>query len=137
MDSNNVLRLAIMLSSTQTHTFKKNLNKLIKLVLFDSYSKPIQVTTIINNIKSVFALEFTETEILTAIKDDTGIIIHEDNDPIKSTYEISPEEYQKIALCQNVNIELYLTEFLKLNSDSVAFSFEDAKNIIYKFIYYF
>jgi hypothetical protein len=124
-----------MLSSTQTHTFKKNLNKLTKLILFDSYSIPIQITTIINNIKSVFSLEFTETEILMSIKDDTGIIIHEEKDPIKNTYEITPDEYQKISLSQDVTIELYLTEFLKLNPDSFEFSFDDAKNIIYKFIY--
>lgn len=135
MDSNNVLRLALMLSSTQTHTFKKNLNKLTKLILFDSYAIPIQITTIISNIKSVFSLEFTEAEILMSIKDDAGIIIHEEKDPVKSTYEITPDEYQKISLSQDVNIELYLTEFLKLSPDLFEFSFEDAKNIIYKFIY--
>ncbi len=135
MDSNNVLRLALMLSSTQTHTFKKNLNKLIKLVLFDSYSSPMNIMAIINNINDVFSLSFTDAEIIAAIKDDSNIVIHEKDDPVNNLYEITPEEYKKISLYQSVNIDIYLTEFLNIRTDFLEISFETAKELLYKFIY--
>lgn len=135
MDSNNVLRLALILSSSQTHTFRKNLNKLVKLVLFDSYSKPLNIITIANSIKNEYSLEFSESEIVSAIKDDSGIIIRTDKDPIDYSYELTPEEYQKISLRQQVNIDQHLSSFIDAFPDYSLFTFESAKDIIYRFIY--
>lgn len=135
MDSNNVLRLALILSSSQTHTFRKNLNKLVKLVLFDSYSKPLNIITIANSIKNEYSLEFSESEIVSAIKDDSGIIIRTDKDHIDYSYELTPEEYQKISLRQQVNIDQHLASFINAFPDYSLFTFESAKDIIYRFIY--
>ena len=135
MDSNNALRLALMLSSSQTHTFKKNLNKLVKLVLFDSYSKPLNIITIANSIKNEYSLEFSESEIVSAIKDDDGIIIRSDKEHIDYSYELTPKEYQKISLRQQVNIDQHLASFIKSFPAYSLFTFESAKDIIYRFIY--
>ena len=135
MSKNDILRLALILGGNQAQNFTTNLRKIVKLVLFDNYEKPIKISTIVRCISERYLLEFDETEILKSIKDDSGIIQIKDHDPIDNLYSITPSEYEKIRNKQSSNIDEFIKIFLSENT-SVDIPFEDTKELIYKFLYY-
>ena len=63
MQQNDFLRFALILSSGQAATFKKNLEKIIKLILWDSYSTPLSSLEISRRAKDVYSLSFSADEI--------------------------------------------------------------------------
>lgn len=62
------LRLALMFGDNNASTFKKNLEKMITLVLYDNYDEPLNVVSIISNLKVSYGLDFSEHEIVGAIE---------------------------------------------------------------------
>lgn len=116
MKEHDYLRLAIILSDSQASTFKTNLLKIVKLVLFDSYGSGMIIRDISNCIQQKYGLEFTDEEILNSIKKDRkcGVVLKNDSDdPVYREYELTPEEYNKIYCRENENyLEKIVIEFL-------------------------
>lgn len=99
MDQASFLRLALVLSDGQAMTFKKNLLKLVNLILFENYGQELTISEIIKKISEKYSLDFADTEIKAAIcSASNGSIIETkpSKDPVYFTYSISPNEYAKL-----------------------------------------
>lgn len=133
------LRLAIMLSDSQASTFKSNLLKIIKLVLFESYGNGMIIREISNLIQQKYGLEFTDEEILNSIKKDrkNGIILkNEADDPVYHKYELSPNEFEKIQCKESQDyLKKIIFEFLEENKDVNDYSIEDYQELILRYFY--
>lgn len=139
MKEQDYLRLAIILSDSQASTFKTNLLKIVKLVLFDSYGSGMIIRDISNCIQQKYGLEFTDEEILNSIKKDRkcGVVLKNDSDdPVYREYELTPEEYNKIYCKENENyLEKIVIEFLKDNKDISDFSVDEYQDLILRYFY--
>ena len=136
MVSNNIFRLAMILSSGQAQNFQTNLKKLIKLILYDNFSTPIKLSEIQSSIEEQYSLTFSDDELLNAIKTDKDIIVHNYADPVKNTYELQPSKFKSIQIQQTVNIDDYISRFLESDENESAWNFEIVKELIYKFLYF-
>ena len=58
MNQASFLRLALVLSDGQAMTFKKNLLKLVNLVLFENYGQDLTISEIIKKISEKYSLDF-------------------------------------------------------------------------------
>ena len=67
MDQASFLRLALVLSDGQAMTFKKNLLKLVNLVLFENYGQELTISEIIKKISEKYSLDFADNEIKSSI----------------------------------------------------------------------
>lgn len=67
MNQASFLRLALVLSDGQAMTFKKNLLKLVNLVLFENYGQDLTISEIIKKISEKYSLDFADNEIKSAI----------------------------------------------------------------------
>lgn len=140
MNKNDFIRFALVLSDGQATTFKKNLTKIIKLVLFDYFGQPLTIGEIIKGAKESYSLEFSEDEIKNTIKynkSNVFIEVYRASDVIKSTYSISPEEYEKM---QNKEKTQFMTEMVKrylgeFDKDS-NYSIEQISTLVFRYIYY-
>ena len=63
MNQASFLRLALVLSDGQAMTFKKNLLKLVNLVLFENYGQDLTISEIIKKISEKYSLDFADNEI--------------------------------------------------------------------------
>lgn len=136
MVANNIFRLAMILSSGQAQNFQTNLRKLVKLVLYDNFETPIKLTQIQSTIAEQYSLAFSDSELLSAIKKDSEIIINTCTDPVDNTYQLQPEEFKKIQGKQTVNIDEYISIFLNSDESEDSWEFEIVKELIYKFLYF-
>ena len=136
MVANNIFRLAMILSSGQAQNFQTNLRKLIKLVLYDNFETPIKLTQIQYIIEEQYSLVFSDSELLTAIKKDSDIIINACIDPVDNTYQLQPEEFKKIQGKQAVNIDEYISLFLDSGESEDSWDFDLVKELVYKFLYF-
>jgi len=112
MVANNIFRFAMILSSGQAQNFQTNLRKLVKLVLYDNFDTPIKISQIQSIIEEQYSLAFSDSELLSAIKKDSDIIINACTDPVDNTYQLQPEGFKKIQVKQTVNIDEYISMFL-------------------------
>ena len=99
MNQASFLRLALVLSDGQAMTFKKNLLKLVNLVLFENYGQDLTISEIIKKISEKYSLDFADNEIKSAISSaPSGSIVEArpSTDPVYFTYSISPNEYKKL-----------------------------------------
>lgn len=138
MHSDNIFRLAMILSNSKASTFKTNLLKLVMSVLADVYPKALTVNDIIENINTNFSLEFSEQEILESLKRNNKVIIDKKDDQIYNLYRLSPEEYQKQENKKNTNIDDYISAFIKEHEslDDSSLTLDEVKKIIFKFLYF-
>ena len=136
MVSNNIFRLAMILSSGQAQNFQTNLKKLVKLVLYDNFETPIKLSKIQSTIKEQYSLTFSDFELLSVIKKDQDIIINICDDPVHNTYQLQPYEFKNIQGKQTVNIDNYISKFLESDQSEDAWSFDTVKELIYKFLYF-
>ena len=60
MNQASFLRLALVLSDGQAMTFKKNLLKLVNLVLFENYGQDLTISEIIKKISEKYSLDFSQ-----------------------------------------------------------------------------
>lgn len=137
MQLNNYLRFSLMLGNTQASTFYSNLFKMIELVLFDSYGKPLSTYEVSIIIKDKYDLEFDTTEILNAIeRKNNGKTLHlPSQDHFYDKYTISPEEYQKLKQKeQNYSIQKLTQEFMAA-VEIEDLNETDIQSIIIKFFY--
>lgn len=139
MQSENIFRLAMVLSGSQASSFKTNLCKLVLLVLTDNYPNLLTINNIIEKINDNFSMEFSDQEVLEAIRKIKKITIQrDDNDSLYNKYQIAPEEYQKQKSKQVVRIDDYIDAFIKeyKEIDEKPLNLEETKKIIYDFLYF-
>lgn len=136
MVNTNIFRLAVILSSGQAQTFKTNLKKLVKLVLFDNFGEAITLFNVAKDIESKYSLQFSDNELISSIKDDPGIIVTYDKSTTDKFYSLSPDEYKKIEEKQTVNIDDYIKQFISFSENEIDKDFNNIKELIYKFLYF-
>lgn len=139
MQQNDFLRFALILSSGQAATFKKNLEKIIKLILWDSYSTPLSSLEISRRAKDVYSLSFSADEIeKVIIKSHSNSFVINDNkyDPFFTTYTITPDENEKLNKSNDSDQLLYVIhDFQKSFKDEILFSEDQLREIILRYIY--
>ncbi|MDD6716406.1 MAG: hypothetical protein PUF49_08535 [Firmicutes bacterium] len=155
MQVDEYLRLAFMLNNNQATSLRKNLEKMISLVLYDAEKssngkfKGYEVVDIIENLRNSYELEFSETEVFDAIKHNrTSAFICLSEKPKKFT--ISVEEIQRIdSKVKDHSLETIISEFIgyktkasddQENNGSEAFeadsfSSDEVRDILYKYFY--
>ena len=101
MKQSDFLRLALLLSDGEAVTFKRNLAKLVKFVLFENYGNSLTISEIIQQINERYSLCFADNEIKSAILSakESIVEIRPTKDPVYFTYSISPKEYEKQLNC--------------------------------------
>lgn len=139
MNQTDYLRLALLLSDGQAQTFKKNLLKIIMLVLAENYGNALTVSDIIKKIENNYSLSFADGEIRTAIFSAKNGTILEDKgskDPVYFTFALSPAAYENFKNRQVTDPLLpFIEQFCQENSDTIALSSEELKNVVYRFLY--
>lgn len=133
MNKENMFRLAVVLGDSLAKSFKTNLRKIIKLVLFDYYGKSLKISEIIDALYEIYTLEFSYDEIKEALKKERGIVVYEEQDELLSKYTINPKEYEKMRDSDHINIDEYIKLFLEEKKSK--YEFEELKNLIYRFLY--
>lgn len=136
MVSNNIFRLAMILSSGQAQNFQTNLKKLVKLVLYDNFETPIKLSKIQSAIEDQYSLTFSDSELLSVINKDKDIIVNICEDPINNTYQLQPNEFKNIQEKQTVNIDDYISKFLESDECEDSWEFSTVKELIYEFLYF-
>ena len=68
MRESRYIRLALMLGDNNASTFNKNLEKMIALVLHDKYGESLTAVGIIEELKTNYGLDFSESEIVNTIQ---------------------------------------------------------------------
>lgn len=121
MQVNRYLRLAFVLTDNNSQTLRKNLEKMIALVLYDAgeefdsnrrqsesaqtqpsygYKKQrfpgLEVSDIITGLKNSYSLEFSDNEVYEAIKKNNEATIIRVPDSHPDTYNITPAERDRI-----------------------------------------
>lgn len=135
MKENDFLRFALLLSSGQASTFKKNLTKMIKLILFDNYGDPLTIYQIRKQAEEKYALIFSDQEIRQVLKSSKNkcFIMIDDNPP---TFTLHPDDYAKLKKTEDLNLfDEIISRFLSGEGQNCPFSESSFKDIIYKYIY--
>ena len=138
MRESKYLRLALMFGDNNATTFSKNLEKMISLVLHDHFEEPMSVVEIIDELKSSYGLDFSETEVIDAIKSKRQnriICIGENKDSSQNKYSITPEAKATIDAKVDSSVitdtaTLFLQENLDINVDVETF-----ENTLKKYFY--
>lgn len=140
MNKTEFIRFALVLSDGQASTFRKNLTKIIKLILFDNFGSPLNTGEILKQAKEKYSLEFCDSEICDAIKNDrtqSFIEMRNSPDPVYYTYTITPEEYDKL---KNKSSQDKFTniafQFAAISAGEFKYNGEEIKSIILRYIYY-
>lgn len=139
MNRTGFIRFGFLLSDGQATTFKKNLAKIVKLILFDCFGTPLIIGEIVKKAKDLYSLEFSDAEINNAIKSDrthSFIETHTSNDPVYFTYTITPEEYDKLKKKDKSDKFQSIAErYVADCCGDCGFSIEEIKNIVFRYIY--
>ena len=138
MKQSDFLRLALLLSDGEAVTFKRNLAKLVKFVLFENYGNSLTISEIIQQINERYSLCFADNEIKSAILSakESIVEIRPTKDPVYFTYSISPKEYEKQLNCFTDDaLTPYIEKFLSGNQSEGFISCDDLKQVIYRFLY--
>ena len=131
------LRLSLILNESNSKTVKTNILKIIKAVIYTQSNTPLTISKIAELINSMFSLEFTPGELVNALKkgnfDGVECVVCED--PVYSTYRLTPDEYKKVAQKMYTKpFDDVLEKFIQ-NMSSMQIPFEDVKSIIIDFLY--
>jgi len=139
MKQNDLLRFALVLSDEQATTFKKNLTKIVKLVLFDCYGTSITIAEIVKRAKEHYSLMFSDAEINDALNNDRSHIFVETHyaaDPIYTTYTITPKEYDKLKKRDTADLIVGISSrFIDGVGRGCPFTVGQLKSIVYRYIY--
>ena len=127
-----------MFGENKASTFNKNLEKMIALVLFDKYNCGLTIADIITDIRNKYALDFSDAEILGAIrrKNQNRIIqIDEARDEALKKYSITPEEHEKIEKkTDDTSIREMAILFLK-TYERINISEEEFCDLLIRYLY--
>lgn len=138
MKQSDFLRLALLLSDGETVTFKRNLAKLIKFVLFENYGNSLTISEIIQQVNERYSLSFADNEIKSAILStkESVVEIRPTKDPVYFTYSISPEEYERqLNFFTDDALTPLIEEFLSGDQSENFISRDAFKEVIYRFLY--
>lgn len=138
MKQSDFLRLALLLSDGEAVTFKRNLAKLVKFVLFENYGNSLTISGIIQQINERYSLCFADNEIKSAIlsANESIVEIRSTKDPVYFTYTISPKEYERQLNCFTDDaLTPFIEEFLSGNQGEGFISCDALKQVIYRFLY--
>ncbi len=134
----NYLRLALVLNDNNAKTVNTNIVKILKMVIFTRDNLPLTISQIADHINQMYGLEFTHGELLNAIKKNKfeGIECVVCDDPVYSTYRLTPDEYCKIRDKLSVKpLDNIVKQFIESES-SISVPFEEIKDLIFNFLYY-
>lgn len=139
MKQNDFLRFALVLSDGQATTFKKNLTKIIELVVFDCYGEAITIAEITKRVKEHYSLIFSNAEIKDVFnKDHAHIFVETHNavDPVYSTYTITPEKYDKLKKRDKADLIVNIaSRFIAGIGIGCTFTVSQLKSVVYRYIY--
>lgn len=139
MNQASFLRLALVLSDGQAMTFKKNLLKLVNLVLFENYGKELTISEIIKKISEKYSLDFADNEIKSAILSaPNGSIVEAKPslDPVYFTYSISPNEYEKLqGKIIGDALLPFVKQFLNENQNEEFLDCAELEDVVCRFLY--
>lgn len=138
MIKKDILRFALLISDGQATTFKKNLNKLIKLVLFNCYGKSMTINSIEKSIKDNYSLNFSDLEIKDVIDNDRTngfICIKDAKDSFNNSYTISPAEFEKMKKKEVIyEIDGIISRFISIYNNCI-YDLHKLKDLIYTYLY--
>lgn len=137
-DVSSYLRLALMFGENKANSFRKNLEKMIALVLFEKYSQGLTVTEIISDIKEKYSLEFSDSEIIGAIQHRHQSKIIQTNDEteeINKRYSITPKEYESIARKTDDSTILEMVEMFINTHESIMISSTEFTELLKRYLY--
>ncbi len=139
MDQASFLRLALVLSDGQAMTFKKNLLKLVNLVLFENYGQELTISEIIKKISEKYSLDFADNEIKSSIfSAPSGSIVETkpSTDPVYFTYSISPNEYEKLqGKIVGDALFPFIEQFLNENQSEDFLACAELEDVVCRFLY--
>lgn len=146
MQDSDLLRVSLLLSSDSKSNIQKSIVNLVRIVLYDATKKDLSPYEIQQEIQKKFEIEFTEEEIVEAIrKKDSGIEIIDDTNTktYKKVSTISKNMLFKLSdtLMQEMSIrehddifERILLQFTEAHKE-YNIVYEDLKVLITRFIY--
>ena len=138
MRESRYIRLALMLGDNNASTFNKNLEKMIALVLHDKYGESLTAVGIIEELKTNYGLDFSESEIVNTIqgkKQNRIICFSENKDHSLDTYSITPEEKRRIDIkIENSMIQDVIVHFLSENPD-IETTAKDFEVVLKRYFY--
>lgn len=120
MDKTSYLRYSFLLSDSGATTFNTNLKKLIMLVLAERYGEGLIVHEIVQAIQNKFGIEFTDTEIVSAIRNSNKeiLLLEKKDDPVYNRYDLTPKAYEKIHdQDTSVTLKSFVRRFLDASPD--------------------
>lgn len=161
MQVDRYLRLALMLNNNQATTLRKNLEKMISLVLYDAMREPentgksfegLEVVDIIERLSNSYGLDFSESEIFDCISNQRKPVIIDISQPKSpKLFTISPEEEERIkakvdsdTLDSVINdFVLYEQENIESDAEGITECLEDEyltdpekiRNLLYRYFY--
>lgn len=138
MDKTSYLRYSFLLSGSNATTFNTNLRKLITLVLAERYGEGLIIHEIIKSIQEKFGIEFTDAEIVSAIRSRGNkeiILIERKEDPVYNRYDLTPKTYEKISgQDTSVTLKNFVKEFLKATPD-IEMGEDEIQELLIQFFY--
>lgn len=130
-------RMAFVLSEGQAKTFKKNLEKIIKLVLSDCYGESISIAEIVLRAEKEYNLMFSVSEIEDVIRtSNPQDFIKTEKKDQETLFTITPKAYQNIRKHEDINtIEVCIKKFLQNCNDGCPFSEKDFEKLVCRYVY--
>lgn len=135
MQVQNYLRLALVLSDNNAQTLKKNLERMIALVIYDSNKEKeelnqnfkgsngqkygLEISDIISRLKNTYGLEFSDNEVIGTIRSNSGKTIIRIPNSRPPRYNITPSERSRIDnKVDDSTFDKLIDEFLDYESNS-------------------
>lgn len=131
MEYDNFYRFSMVLSNNSSDKLQKYLLQFVTAILYtsDQYSESIQI--LVDKIKNEYDLEFSVDEIKDAISNDKhGNILIKDN--TLTLIDSAVAKYNKLQ--EDNRLDLCIERFFTIIDDT-SFSIDEAKKIIYSFLY--
>lgn len=137
MTRNDYFYVMIVLSDNNAETFNANVIKLIEAIIYYNKNEKMDINSIIKKAKDVFGIEFSNREIINAIKRKGKRLIIENSDDAELTlYRLRPDVYQKIdAISKENKIDNLFACFIKSNNKT-DISIEYCRDLVMKYLHY-
>lgn len=130
---NNIIRISFITSDVQEKTFKKNLLKVIKVILYDNI-KGLTLQEIKYKILKDYKIEVTKDEIQNAINIDKGEIRNFKLQNNKLKYILTPDKIDKMSKMETSNrLKKVINRFIE--SCNIDISYKKLYELINDFIY--
>lgn len=138
MNQSDFLRFALVISDGQARTFKKNLEKMVKLILLDNYGRSLSSVEISKIAAEKYSLTFLAEEIFDVVnssKSNSFIKTRSNKSRIEALFTITPKTFDKLNNKDGINVvEGVIDRFIqtKVLTDVTM---EGFKSVIFRFLY--